>query len=152
MIVVGGKNSANTMRLAGIAAEVCRGPVQHIETENEIDWEKIANCKTVGITAGASTPNWMINRVIDHLKLLDQAKKKGLINRVFSLFDFCANLNIFVSTGAVCVYYTSCVLQGLKPEIAGALMLFLYFFSMYLWNISTSAAINFIMPERNRFT
>jgi (E)-4-hydroxy-3-methyl-but-2-enyl pyrophosphate reductase len=137
MIVVGGKNSANTMRLAGIAAEVCRGPVQHIETESEIDWDKIATGKTVGITAGASTPNWMINRVIDHLKQLDQTKKKGLFHRVFSVFDFGANLNIFVSTGAICVYYASCILQGLKPEVVGAIILFLYFFSMYLWNSLT---------------
>jgi 4-hydroxy-3-methylbut-2-enyl diphosphate reductase len=134
MIVVGGKNSANTMRLARIASEVCRGPVQHVETENEIDWDKIVNCKSVGITAGASTPNWMINRVVDHLKFLDQTKKKGVANTVFSLFDFGANLNIFVSTGAIFIYCASCVLQGLKAEISGAVILFLYFFSMYLWN------------------
>jgi (E)-4-hydroxy-3-methyl-but-2-enyl pyrophosphate reductase len=134
MIVVGGRNSANTMRLAGIASEVCRGPVQHVETESEIKWEELANCKSVGVTAGASTPNWMINRVVEHLKLLDQSKKKGLLNAIFSAFDFAANLNIIVSTGAVCVYYASCVLQGLKPESSGALILFLYFFSMYLWN------------------
>jgi (E)-4-hydroxy-3-methyl-but-2-enyl pyrophosphate reductase len=134
MIVVGGKNSANTMRLARIASEVCRGPVQHVETENEIDWKKIVNCKSVGITAGASTPNWMINRVVDHLKFLDQTKKKGIANTVFSLFDFGANLNIFVSTGAIFLYYASCVLQGLQAQISGAVILFLYFFSMYLWN------------------
>jgi (E)-4-hydroxy-3-methyl-but-2-enyl pyrophosphate reductase len=134
MIVVGGKNSANTMRLANIASEVCCGPVQHVETEKEIEWEKIANCKLVGVTAGASTPTWMTNRVVDHLKLLDQTKKKGLSNSALSLLDFCANLNIFVATGAVFTYLASCILQALKPEVPGALILFLYFFSMYLWN------------------
>jgi 4-hydroxy-3-methylbut-2-enyl diphosphate reductase len=103
MIVVGGRHSANTMRLANIASEVCRGPVQHVETENEIEWEKISGCKLVGITAGASTPTWMINRVVDHLKLLDQTKKRGMTNFVLSLFDICANLNIFVATGAICI-------------------------------------------------
>jgi (E)-4-hydroxy-3-methyl-but-2-enyl pyrophosphate reductase len=134
MIVVGGKNSANTLRLANAAKEVCRGPVQHVETENEIVWEPLANCKTVGITAGASTPNWMIKRVVDYLKFMDQTKKKGLANSVRFLFDFAANLNIFVSIGAVYVYFASCVLQGLHARIAGAIILLLYFFYMYLWN------------------
>ena len=55
MLVVGGKNSANTKRLAHIAREVCPGPVQYVETESEIDWRAIEHCKTVGITGGAST-------------------------------------------------------------------------------------------------
>jgi 4-hydroxy-3-methylbut-2-enyl diphosphate reductase len=39
-----------------------------------------------------------------------------------------------VAFGAMAVYYTSCILQGLSPTLPGALLLFLYFFSMYLWN------------------
>jgi len=134
MIVVGGKNSANTKRLARIAAEVCPGHVQHVETETEIDWDALARCKTVGITAGASTPNWMIKRVVDYLQFMDQTKKKDIVSSIRFLFDFFSNLNVFVAFGAMAVYYTSCILQGLSPTLPGALLLFLYFFSMYLWN------------------
>ena len=45
MIVVGGKNSANTQRLAHIATDVCKGSVQHVETETEINWDALANSK-----------------------------------------------------------------------------------------------------------
>ncbi len=62
MIVIGGKNSANTTRLAEIArSEGCR--TFHIETENELDERWFVGVENVGITAGASTPNWIINSV-----------------------------------------------------------------------------------------
>ena len=134
MLVVGGKNSANTKRLAHIAREVCKGPVQYVETESEIDWRAIERCKTVGITAGASTPNWMINRVVEQLELLDQTKKKGAHTIVRSLFNLLSNLNVFVASGAVFVYYASCRLQCFRPRVSGMAILFLYFLSMYLWN------------------
>lgn len=59
MIVVGGRNSANTTQLA----DFCRSmqvPTYHIETADEIKpaWFSAANC--VGVTAGASTPDWII--------------------------------------------------------------------------------------------
>ena len=67
MVVVGGKNSANTTHLA----EICRGygiPVFHIETAEEIESNWFPDLETVGVTAGASTPDWIINNVIDSLK------------------------------------------------------------------------------------
>jgi (E)-4-hydroxy-3-methyl-but-2-enyl pyrophosphate reductase len=134
MLVVGGKNSANTKRLAHIAREVCPGPVQYVETESEIDWRAIEHCKTVGITGGASTPNWMINRVIEQLEFLDRTKKEGMFNTVRSLFNLLSNLNVFVASGAVFVYYASCRLQCFRPDISAMAILFLYFLSMYLWN------------------
>ena len=61
MIVVGGKNSANTTRLAQLCGKKCK--TYHVETADELcdDWfEKI---KKIGITAGASTPDWIIKEV-----------------------------------------------------------------------------------------
>lgn len=61
MIVVGGKNSANTSRLAQLCATKCK--TYHIETAAELqeDWMKDVN--KIGITAGASTPDWIIKEV-----------------------------------------------------------------------------------------
>jgi 4-hydroxy-3-methylbut-2-enyl diphosphate reductase len=62
MIVVGGKNSANTTQLANL----CRGlsvRTYHIETASEIRSEWFEGVKRVGITAGASTPDWLIIEV-----------------------------------------------------------------------------------------
>jgi len=62
VIVVGGRNSANTTRLAEIAkSEKCK--TYHIETAEELKEEWFKNVDTVGITAGASTPEWIINEV-----------------------------------------------------------------------------------------
>ena len=62
MFVVGGKNSANTTQLTLL----CRSlsvPTHHIETSSEIKKEWIKGAKKVGITAGASTPKWIIQEV-----------------------------------------------------------------------------------------
>ncbi len=66
MIVVGGKNSANTTKLAKLCQSKCT--TYHIETSQEIsqDWFKKSNpVSKIGITAGASTPDWIIREVYD---------------------------------------------------------------------------------------
>ncbi|MBR4356080.1 MAG: 4-hydroxy-3-methylbut-2-enyl diphosphate reductase [Elusimicrobiaceae bacterium] len=69
VIVVGGKHSANTARLALL----CKGlssAVQHVETETELDEALIKQAKKIFITAGASTPGWVIDRVADRVRQL----------------------------------------------------------------------------------
>lgn len=71
MIVVGGKNSANTSRLA----QICRATgtlTYHIETAKELDPVWFSGVETVGLTAGASTPEWLLNEVKDYLEELDE--------------------------------------------------------------------------------
>ena len=133
MIVVGGKNSANTQRLAKIASS-CGTPTQLVENEEEINWEAIQDCEIVGVAAGASTPNWMIKQVTDYLQLMDRTRKHNIHNMIWNSLDVIANMNIFVAFGAVAVYYASCTLQGISFSLPGAVLSFLYFLSMYLWN------------------
>ena len=68
IIVIGGKNSANTVRLYETALKLGK-KVWHIENENEIPNE-VKNFSIIGITAGASTPDWVIKEVADKLKIL----------------------------------------------------------------------------------
>ena len=70
MIVVGGRNSANTTHLAEIAHEA-NTPTYHIESAAELDPAWFAHTENVGITAGASTPDWSVHEVVDWLKELD---------------------------------------------------------------------------------
>lgn len=68
MVVVGGRDSANTRRLAEIAE--ARGVrTVHIETADELVPGFFTAVATVGVTAGASTPSWVTRAVIDRLKL-----------------------------------------------------------------------------------
>ena len=61
MLVIGGKNSANTTRLAQLCAEKCK--TYHIETAAELQDEWFDKIEKIGITAGASTPDWIIKEV-----------------------------------------------------------------------------------------
>ena len=66
MLVVGGFNSANTNRLAQLCMEI-QPRTYHVETADEIDSSWFEGVQTVGITAGASTPQWIIDEVVDRL-------------------------------------------------------------------------------------
>lgn len=67
MLVVGGFNSANTTRLAQICQEL-QPRTYHVETAEKIVSEWFAGVETVGITAGASTPRWIIDEVVARVK------------------------------------------------------------------------------------
>ncbi|PIP42552.1 4-hydroxy-3-methylbut-2-enyl diphosphate reductase, partial [Candidatus Desantisbacteria bacterium CG23_combo_of_CG06-09_8_20_14_all_40_23] len=66
MLVIGGKNSANTSRLAQVCA-MSGCTTHHIETAAEIQSEWLKGIEKIGITAGASTPPWIIDEVMDKL-------------------------------------------------------------------------------------
>ena len=90
MIVIGGKNSSNTTKLYEIAKKNCKNTI-HIENSTELSEEYIrnSNYKNIGITAGASTPDWIIREVInimqdeinnqDQLELMNEMDKRFVI-------------------------------------------------------------------------
>jgi 4-hydroxy-3-methylbut-2-enyl diphosphate reductase len=63
MLVIGGYNSANTNRLARICRDI-QPKTHHIETAGQIESQWFDGAETVGITAGASTPRWIIDEVV----------------------------------------------------------------------------------------
>lgn len=65
--VIGGRHSSNSIKLLGVCKESCSKSFL-IETEDEIDASDLADVKTVGVTAGASTPQWLIEKVVNRLK------------------------------------------------------------------------------------
>jgi 4-hydroxy-3-methylbut-2-enyl diphosphate reductase len=69
MFVLGGYNSANTRRLAEISREI-NPRTHHIETAEELAPRMVEGANVVGITAGASTPQWIIDGFVEALKAL----------------------------------------------------------------------------------
>ena len=67
IVVIGGKHSANTRKLAKLAASHNR-PTFHIETANDLSPEDFEKFSSVGVTAGASTPEFIIRSVCDKLE------------------------------------------------------------------------------------
>ncbi len=73
MVVIGGYNSANTKRLAEVCVEL-QPRTHQIETAQELDPAWFVGVNRVGVTAGASTPKWLIDEVIDRIAALDAEK------------------------------------------------------------------------------
>ena len=67
MIVIGGKNSSNTKQLHSICLENCPNSYL-IENENELESSWFLNKSLCGVTAGASTPDWIIQQVVDKIE------------------------------------------------------------------------------------
>lgn len=74
MIVVGGRNSANTRRLLDVCAEHS-GAAHLIETEAELDSSWFKPGQSIGITSGASTPDWIVKKVVN--KINKKILRKG---------------------------------------------------------------------------
>jgi 4-hydroxy-3-methylbut-2-enyl diphosphate reductase len=70
VIVVGGRNSANTMRLAEICAATGT-PTHQVETAAELEGGWLRGVQRVGVTAGASTPSWIVDEVVRRLRDLE---------------------------------------------------------------------------------
>ena len=67
IVVIGGKHSANTRKLAKLASSYDR-PAFHVETAEDLDTELLKGFSTVGVTAGASTPEFIIRSVCEKLE------------------------------------------------------------------------------------
>ena len=65
--IIGGKHSSNSIKLLAVCQEQCAQSYL-IETQDEINPADLNNAKRVGVTAGASTPNWLIEQVVKRLR------------------------------------------------------------------------------------
>ena len=75
--IIGGRHSSNSVKLLAVCKEQCKKSFL-IETEDEIDPKDIAGAERVGVTAGASTPEWLIERIVKHLESLGRQNEIAL--------------------------------------------------------------------------
>ena len=154
VIVVGGRNSGNTRRLTEIARETGK-PAYHIESETDlkaIDLEVLSSARHIGITAGASTPNWIIKKVYRALEALQVKRKDNWRQIIFGLQRGLLLTNIYVSLGAGCLSYACSKLQGFSQFFPYVLIAMLYVQSMHiLAHLTGNKADQFNDPERASF-
>ena len=75
--IIGGRHSSNSVKLLAVCKEQCEKSFL-IETEDEIDPDDISGANRVGVTAGASTPEWLIQKIVKHLETLGRQNELAL--------------------------------------------------------------------------
>jgi len=75
--IIGGRHSSNSVKLLAVCKEQCEKSFL-IETEEEINDADLVGVKQVGVTAGASTPDWLIKKVVSHLENIGRELDAGL--------------------------------------------------------------------------
>ncbi|MCU0592137.1 MAG: 4-hydroxy-3-methylbut-2-enyl diphosphate reductase [Desulfobacterales bacterium] len=154
VVVVGGRESGNTQRLFEIARRTGK-PAFHVENETDlsrIDLDALRSVQTIGITAGASTPNWVIRKVYMTLETMVFKRKSGWHKAVYTFLRAALLSNFYVSLGAAGLCYAATRLQEISDFTPFVLIAFLYVQSMHILNhLTGSKADRFNEPDRARF-
>ncbi|TVM00092.1 MAG: 4-hydroxy-3-methylbut-2-enyl diphosphate reductase [Candidatus Brocadia sp. WS118] len=133
MVVVGGRGSANTTRLVKIC-ESQGTPTFLVETDAELDIEKLKDYDTVGVTAGASTPNWMIKRVVEKVHSFKLSRYRKILFGMKAIASFFVRSCMYAGLGAASLSYASAVLLGIQPRFSFCLIAALFIFSIQVLN------------------
>lgn len=151
VVVVGGRESGNTRRLAELA-EQAGVPAYHVETEADLDRNAFSSVSSIAITAGASTPNWVTKKVFRYLETLPKPGCSALGNRILLLQRTLLLTTIYVAAGAGCLSYACNRLQGIEKQFPYVLISMLYVLSMHLLNNLTGKEIDrYKDPDRAVF-
>ncbi|MCF8091454.1 MAG: 4-hydroxy-3-methylbut-2-enyl diphosphate reductase [Desulfotignum sp.] len=150
VIVVGGRQSGNTKRLAQVAAQ-SHARTNQIEDVSEIDFTALAGTRSIAITAGASTPNWIITdtcaRVARHLN--HQRPVAGFVSKIQEIL---LKTNLLLAMGAGSLTYACSVIQKLPHTLVNAAIAMLYVLSMQvLNNIFAIKSDTYNRPDRAVF-
>jgi 4-hydroxy-3-methylbut-2-enyl diphosphate reductase len=132
LFVVGGKNSANTCRLADLAQKQ-NTPTFHIETAEEIKNIDLTPYKSIGVSAGASTPNWIIDQVMDKIAETHSSphQKMGF---VIKLWLWMVKTDFYSALGAGCLALAGMLLQKIPVQISSIAVASFFVYAMHVLN------------------
>lgn len=133
VVVVGGYHSANTQRLARISEEESL-PTFHVETEQDLDKNQLSKMSVIGLTAGASTPHWMIRNVLQEIEALHDRRETFFTRQLKQAFRFMALSNLLAASGAFSLAYAAAIMEGRDPVSPFPLLAFLYIYAMHVFN------------------
>ena len=144
MFVVGGKNSANSRRLADLAAKQ-NTPTFHIETSTEIGNINLDPYDRIGVSAGASTPNWTIDRVLDRISE-GQNRKLKKVGSLLNFWMLAIKTDFYSALGAGCLSLACMVLQNIPISISSIMIASFFTYAMHVLNrlISRKPPVGFI--------
>lgn len=151
MIVVGGHHSGNTKRLVETSRQSGL-PTYHVETEHELPDSFPDQTETVAVTAGASTPNWIIKNVHRKLERFPSDRRYLLNETSLRLQRFLLLSNLWVALGAASLCYGCATILNTPEKLLSALIVFFYVHAMHtLNNLTGDRTDKYTDPERNEF-
>ena len=151
LVVVGGYHSGNTQRLVEVSRRAGI-PTFHVETEKDLNKEKLREMELIAVTAGASTPNWMIKDVGRELEGIQGRREGSLFRWSRRAFKFLVLSNLAVASGAFCFAYAVTILSERKPDFIFPFLTFLYIYAMHVFNrFLDKGASAYSDPERAAF-
>lgn len=133
MVVVGGRGSANTTRLVRIC-EREGVPTFHVETEKELEFDNFSDFDVVGITAGASTPQWLTKRIEDRIATYEKHKTARMWGMAKAVFNIFVGSCLYLGIGAIALSYANTILLGVEPKMIYCIIAALFLFSMHVLN------------------
>ena len=150
VIVVGGKESGNTKRLAQIAAGTGK-PSIHIEDVSQIDFKELSSARSIALTAGASTPSWIINDTSTQVERNLQ-KSHPVRSVLLKIREFLLKTNVLAAAGAGFLTYACSAIQGFDKDLRHALIAMLYVLSMHIMNhLFMNRSDKYNNPQRASF-
>ncbi len=150
-VVVGGFHSGNTLRLAQVSTEA-KLPTFHVETEKDLNKTALSGMKVIGVTAGASTPNWMIKNIVSEIEGIKGRRETAFSLRLKKVFKVMLTNNVIVASGALCFAYASAVLLERPTDLIFPVLAFLYVYAMHVLNrLLDKGASAYNDPERAAF-
>jgi 4-hydroxy-3-methylbut-2-enyl diphosphate reductase len=151
VVVVGGYHSGNTRRLAQVGSEEGL-EIFHVETEKELDSDALSEMETVGVTAGASTPNWMIKAVVREIEGIRSRKESRIRQAVKTALKFLLFSNVWVALGAFSLTHAAVLLAGRPPDFIHPSLAALYIWAMRILNrFLDRGASAYNEPDRAHF-
>lgn len=151
IVVVGGFDSGNTRRLAAIARS-SGIPCYHVETEEQLERERLRAFKCVGVTAGASTPNWMIRKVVQELEKIRGKGEFPLWSWMFQGLRFLLKSNLLIALGAGFLSLAATRLRQAPWNESYFAIAFLHIYAMHILNhLLDRGAAEYNDPDRSQF-
>ncbi len=123
VLVIGGGNSSNTKRLYEVASAITKA--HYIEIESDLDKIDFSSYEKVAITAGASTPDWLIENIVNKLY---EREKSGIKKCVGFLLKFFTYSNLFFAMGAFFISLMISHVLGVTNIPKIGIMTSLYYF------------------------
>jgi 4-hydroxy-3-methylbut-2-enyl diphosphate reductase len=126
-------------------------PAFHVETADELEIDRLAEYETVGVTAGASTPNWIIQQVVERLEHAETRRPTGwkLAQR---LLRFLTLTNLYIALGAAGLTLANMELLGQGFSPVYLVIAALYVFAVHTLNrLAEVKAGKLNDPNRSEF-